>query len=44
MEGVMSSFENKVCYIIYKNGSAVMVSQEEWEVSWLKWWQSKFGQ
>jgi len=29
--------ENKIYYILYKNGRAFVVSKEKWEASWLNW-------
>ena len=34
----MSKKENKVVYLTYHNGEAVISSREEWERSWLTWW------
>lgn len=29
---------NTVAYVLYYDGRARLVSQEEWEMSWLSWW------
>jgi hypothetical protein len=30
--------ENQVFYFLYHNGRQIMVSQQDWERSWLDWW------
>lgn len=34
---------SSVTYVLYSRGRAQVVSQEEWEQSWLDWWQSVRG-